>query len=616
VRNMINRYRSRGYPDVRILTESETAEADGLYVRSLRFIIEEGARHRIGFVRITGAETIDERTVRGWLRGGLPEFREGRPWLAEHAESASFTITSAYIALGFLNASADTQITWRQEGEQQVADVAIAITEGARVMVSSVSFTGFQSFTEEEAREFTKLRKGMPLLSHVLETDKRTLASMISEGGRPHVQVRDHLSFSDDRSAVSVEYRAYEGPSVTLGNVYFSGNFKTRERVFRRILEMRPGDPFSPARYLQGERNLRNLDILESARFRAIGLSEKADEVTLLVDVAEKKPYYVETGLGYESQRGLYADAKAGDRNLFGTNRSAWIGSEVSETGFRNEAAMMDPRFLGYSLSATMSLYQERLELFNQTFGTDTYGTSLKLSRKLAPSVSSQLGARFEQKKLFDRGGGIPEGSEELYNSRSILVVGPSFSYDTRDFFIRPRKGMYGSFSVDFSKGIRNSFDDFLKYELDFRYFRTPLSRLTLALLGRAAFLQSFGPSGTIPEDQLLFLGGISNVRGFAENMLRYDQDSNPLGGRLSLAGSLEARIDLGRNWELTTFCDTGSVSRTLENIGSDSFRSSLGAGIRYITPIGPMGILYGHKLDRREGEGAGRWHFSIGYTF
>ncbi|MDD5476186.1 MAG: POTRA domain-containing protein, partial [Syntrophales bacterium] len=109
VRNMINRYRSRGYPDVRIITESETTEADGLYVRSLRFVIEEGARHRTGFVRITGTETIDEKTVRGWLRGGLPEFREGRPWLAEHAESASFTITSAYRALGFLNASTDTQ---------------------------------------------------------------------------------------------------------------------------------------------------------------------------------------------------------------------------------------------------------------------------------------------------------------------------------------------------------------------------------------------------------------------------------------------------------------------------------------------------------------------------
>ena len=49
---------------------------------------------------------------------------------------------------------------------------------------------------------------------------------------------------------------------------------------------------------------------------------------------------------------------------------------------------------------------------------------------------------------------------------------------------------------------------------------------------------------------------------------------------------------------------------------GSDRFRASVGLGLRYITPIGPMGLLYGHKLDREEGDSAGRFHLSIGYSF
>lgn len=616
VRNMMNRYRSLGYPDISIAMESETTETDGVAVRFVRFVIEEGKRHRLGTITVDGAGSMGERTVREWLRGGLPGFRQGNPWIAGQVDSALFTVTSAYRALGFTDAAAVSDITWHDGQVERIADVTLSITEGVRTLVSGLSFTGLQSVSEEEALEVTELRTGMPLLYHVLEADRRALAARISEKGRPHVQVLEHLSFSDDRSAAAVEYRTVEGPAVTLGSVYFSGNFRTKERVFRRTLGMRAGDPFSPSRYLQGERNLRNLEILESVRFRAIGLAEKADEVTLLVDVAEQKPYYIEAGFGYESQRGLYADAKAGDRNLFGTNRNAWIGSEVSETGFRNEVHLMDPRFLGFSLSAAASLYQERQELFNQAFGTDTYGASLTFARSLAPALSGRLGLRFEEKKLFDRGGGIPAGSEELYSGRSIIVVGPALIYDTRDLFIRPRSGLYSTLSVDVSKGIRNSFDDFLKYDVDLRYFRTPLPRLTFALLARAAFLQSFGSSGAIPEDQLLFLGGTSSVRGFSENMLRYDAAGNPLGGRASVSGSLEARIDLGRNWELTTFYDTGSVARTFDTFGTDGFRSSVGAGIRYITPIGPMGILYGMKLNRREGEGTGRWHFSIGYTF
>jgi outer membrane protein insertion porin family len=88
------------------------------------------------------------------------------------------------------------------------------------------------------------------------------------------------------------------------------------------------------------------------------------------------------------------------------------------------------------------------------------------------------------------------------------------------------------------------------------------------------------------------------------------------VGGKKAMVGSLEARIDLGMNLELTTFFDVGSVQQALVEGGSDRFRPSVGLGLRYITPIGPMGLLYGYKLDREENESAGRIHLSIGYSF
>jgi len=66
----------------------------------------------------------------------------------------------------------------------------------------------------------------------------------------------------------------------------------------------------------------------------------------------------------------------------------------------------------------------------------------------------------------------------------------------------------------------------------------------------------------------------------------------------------------------LTAFFDIGSVRDAIVQEGSDRFRSSVGLGLRYITPIGPMGVLYGHKLDPEEDESTGRLHVSIGYSF
>jgi outer membrane protein insertion porin family len=66
----------------------------------------------------------------------------------------------------------------------------------------------------------------------------------------------------------------------------------------------------------------------------------------------------------------------------------------------------------------------------------------------------------------------------------------------------------------------------------------------------------------------------------------------------------------------LTFFYDTGKLWDTKDTSVEDSFRSSVGTGLRYITPIGAVGILYGHKLDPRPEEDPGRFHISIGYTF
>jgi outer membrane protein insertion porin family len=134
--------------------------------------------------------------------------------------------------------------------------------------------------------------------------------------------------------------------------------------------------------------------------------------------------------------------------------------------------------------------------------------------------------------------------------------------------------------------------------------------------LGRAGYIDPRGNVSDVPDDQLFFLGGITDVRGFRENMLLFDAANDPVGGRFSINGSLEARIDLGRNFELTTFLDAGRINNTEIPVDDSDLRTSAGIGLRYVTPIGPIGFLYGHKLDRKDGESSGRFHFSLGYTF
>jgi outer membrane protein insertion porin family len=188
--------------------------------------------------------------------------------------------------------------------------------------------------------------------------------------------------------------------------------------------------------------------------------------------------------------------------------------------------------------------------------------------------------------------------------------------YNSTDSFISPKKGIFSILSLDFSKGVENSLDNFLKYRFDVRYYYTPWERLTLAVRGRAGHIEPTGSDSIIPEDQLFYLGGVTSVRGFEKNLLRFNEAGKAVGGRQEILANIESRIYMGYNLELTAFFDTGSIGKTFYDEGSGDFRHSAGLGLSYITPLCPIGFVYGHKLDRKEGESSGEFHFSLGFTF
>ncbi len=617
IRKIKELYGGAGYLETTVTTDDRQSTDNTEPVRVIRFIVDEGPRSTVKSIRISGNHSIEEERILNQMLTRVAGIRDKGVYVPNVLQDDLFAIKSLYLKEGFMDTEVTKDVTLGED--EPNAEISITVNEGIRTIVSELHITGLTVVEERKTLNALTLKQGEPFRKYRIKGDENAISALVAEQGYPHVSVTGEALISSDKSEARVTYHVKEGPYVEMGNVYYTGNFRTRESILRNELELEPGESFSLVKMLEGQRNIRNMDILRSVRFKAIGLKEEEGRVNLLVEVEEKKPYFMQAGAGYESESGFFAHTKAGDHNLFGTNKNIWIGGEISQIGYRMDTGLNEPRLFGSHISATLALYTERREEFNQDFGTQVYGASLVFSRKFYKNITTGLGLRYERREQFLRDGtesALQENEDDEFAPRSILVTTPSIRYDNRDSFIRPQTGVLSAFSVDISKGIRDSLDDFLRYRLDVRYFFTPLNRLTFALLGRGGYIQTYGSAGTVPDDQLFFLGGTNDVRGFSENMLRFDESGNPQGGRAALAGSVEARINLGRNFELPCFFDTGTVEDSFGTISLDSFRSSVGMGLRYITPIGPIGILYGIKLDPREGESRGRFHFSIGYTF
>jgi len=616
IKKIKQRYRKSGFLETHVKSEGKIITKGDKEVRIVRFVINEGPRTIVKSVQLRGNQAFDEEKLKKQMLTRIPGFRENGVFLPEVLDEDINAIKSLYRKHGYTDVEIKHTLKW--SGDKSTVEVTLEIEEKAQALVSSVKIAGLTVIKEEAARRALKMKAGEPFRKYMVQSDENALSALISEKGYPHVTVRGEASTSKDKSGVRITHYIDEGPYVTMGHIYCMGNFKTKEKVIRREFLMQPGDPFSLVKLLQSQRSIRNLGIFDAVKFRAIGLKEKRKQIHLLVEVQEKKPYFIEAGGGYDADKGFYLHVRAGDRNLFGTKKDAWLAGEMSQIGYSSELGISEPRLFGTQISATLGLYLERKEQFNQDFGATSFGASLGFSRTWLRNITSGLNFRFERRDQYRRDPFVSTTylEDDTFRARSIFVTTPSIQYDTRDSFIRPRKGVLSFFSIDVSKGINNSLDDFLKYRYDIRYYVTPLSRLTLAWLGRAGYIDPFGESERIPNDQLLYLGGTSSIRGFDENVLSFDAQGDPVGGCFAAVGSMEARIDLGRKIELALFYDIGRIDNMYVESIPDKTRSSAGLGLRYITPIGAVGFLYGMKIDPEDGESPGRLHFSIGYTF
>jgi len=384
-------------------------------------------------------------------------------------------------------------------------------------------------------------------------------------------------------------------------------------------IKMRPGEPFSLVEMLEGQRRLQNQAIFRSVLFKPVGLGTEAERIHLFIELEEKKPLYLQLGGGYESEQGWFGRTRFGDRNLFGSNKHAWAGGSYSQIGYRIECGLTEPRLFRSRTSASLNALHEDIHEKGMSFGVRRYGTSLGFNRRLMKPLLSGLTFGYENRNVKGKislSDSLTEEEQKMAEPRNTLLTTVSLVYDKRNSFIRPKKGMFSSFTLDVSQGIDNPFDDFNKYRWDIKWFLTPLEPLTLASMLRTGFVHARREGQQLAGDRLFYLGGTSTVRGYHENLLEYDSEGASRGAERALSVNLELRLDVGMNFELAGFYDFGQLRHSLTGAWPGSFRTSAGGGLRYITPIGPIGALYGYKLQRRSGESPGAFHFSLGYTF
>lgn len=615
LKNIKARYRNAGYPDAEITHKTDTVMKNNLPVRKVTFHIRENRKHLVRSVGFEGIESFSAEMLEKEVLTSEKELLAKGAFVRETLENDCSALENFYRMKGFENTSVNTKVQWTPDSEKKLryADVVFRINEGTRRLVSSVEIRGVGPDYAETLAENLSTRKGEPCVKSDVKQDRRKILSILAEEGYLYSMVDPQIRTGEDGKTCTVIFSIEKNRPVRIGGTWIFGTFKTENSVLRQPEKLNTGAPVSLADFSEFKKNIRNTECIKGSDFRVVGIENRLDELFFITQVEEIRPYFIESSLGYDTVRDAYVSVVAGDRNFLGKNREFSVDAAWSGIGYDTGIELKGHDLFNVDIETRLRVATAKEEEKNQTFGIRSSRALFSLQREFRETLTSGASFKLESREQYR----IQEHTKlQFEETRTIFTLSPFVNINRTDSFVKPENGYFAGISADYSKDVSRDLDDFIRYNARVKYYKKVAPGLVLAFQGMYGQIVNLAEESRLPDDQLFYLGGVSSVRGYKENMLFSDASDDPVGGKQMVSGSMEARIDLGMNFELPVFIDAGTLMDVRGDDISEQMKWTAGAGIRYMTPIGPIGLLYGHKLNREPDEAAGRFHFSIGYTF
>ncbi len=433
-----------------------------------------------------------------------------------------------------------------------------------------------------------------------------------------------------DGDAASIIFHITENEPHVFGKLIIRGNEKTKNKIIRREVAFKEGEPYNHEAILETRQRLYKLGLFTEITIEPLETFyftepvQEDDEVhtqELIVDVKEGNPGAVEIGFGYGDYEDFRGFFDINYSNLGGYNRSIGLRTELSSIKKRYILHFREPWFLNKpSLPLKIFLTKEDIRSIDidtreVKYKVDKLSLLLGVDKDLTEHIKASLNYEYSLVETTDVKEGIILSREDT-GTVGISSISPSLFYDSRDNPFDPTTGSLNGVILKYASSILFSESEFIKAILQSSWYFQIKKGLVFAFSLKGGIAHGFGETVELPLVERFFLGGRTTVRGFDHDTVGpKGADDSPTGGNVSALVNTELRISLWKGFGLVTFIDGGNVWQRTNDIGSE-LRYTAGAGLRYNTPVGPIRVDYGHKLNREDGESTGEKHFSLGHAF
>ncbi len=618
-----NSYKKKGYSKIKVTHELVTDEETG--DSELTLVIEEGPRVKIRGVRFTGNQHYSSKKLLKYIKTRKDTLLTSGIINEDQIRTDIERLKAYYESQGYL----DVQIKekWEEANKGKSLVLIFEVTEGNRYFVGDVSVKGNELYPATELAQLIRLQSGEPFNRDNVREDLNRIKEFYYDRG--HIFADIDASTVVEQQIVNLAYNISEKEVAYVDKINIRGNTKTKDIVIRRELRIKPGERYDGGKIRRSKERLYNLGYFEEVSFDTEPGSEAAKR-DLAVSVKEAKTGEFSFGAGFSSVDKLLGFVEVAQNNFDIGNFPTFTGggqrlavrANVGTVRRDYDLSFTEPWIFNHPVLFGFDVYNRTtLKESDIGFGFNEgrRGGALRLGKEFQEHLRGDMTYRLERVSISDVNSNATNDLKREIGNNTVSSLTTALTLDTRDNVFSPARGYTVTGSLETAGGPFGANKDFIKAISSGALYLSTWEKWILEFHLKGGWASEFSDSKDVPIYERFFAGGANTIRGYRERRIgpKDPNTNDPIGGKSMLIGNVEYTFPIVEVLKGAVFYDTGNVWRRAGDIGTGTFRSAMGAGMRVKTPIGPVKLDWGYPLNPPSGERKkGRFHFNISKGF
>jgi len=561
----------------------------------------------------------------GWMSWYTKSDRYSRTKLNADLEA----LRSFYLSQGFLEFRIDSTQVAMSPNKQDMA-ITINITEGERFVISGVKLEGNYLNRDDEFKALVKIAVGKPYNAEAVAETTKAFTDYFGKFGFAFARVEAKPQIDRVNNRVQFVLQAEPSRRAYVRRIQVAGNDRTRDEVIRREFRQFEAAWYDGDKIRLSRDRVDRLGYFTQVNVETQEVPGAPDQVDLLFTVAEKPTGSISLGAGFSSAEKVALSFGIRQENAFGSGN--YLAVEVNTSKFNRNLVLSttDPYFTKNGVSRTLDVFQRTTRPYLgdvDAYSLINSGLGLRFGVPVTETDTVFMGVNAEQTEIRE-GTGLPDAyreyGERFGTTSTALPLTLGWARDGRDSALVPTRGSLQRVNADVSVAgdVR-----YARASYQYQQYYPLTKKYTLAFNTDLGWGQGL-EGQPYPLFKNFFVGGLGSVRGFEQSTLgptRQTSDTNSapiyLGGPKKLVFNAELLMPFpgagnDRTLRLFGFTDVGRAFGEDEKVSADALRASVGVGLSWISPMGPLRFSYATPIRQQTGDKIQRLQFQIGTSF